>query len=72
MGVEIFKTNVTRDKKAQKILIEFRKQFPEYTMNFDLEDCDRVLRIEGSTTLNVQQIIQVGKTLKIDIQLIDY
>ncbi|WP_020531961.1 hypothetical protein [Flexithrix dorotheae] len=52
MVVEIYKTNVTKEETAKKILIDFRKQFPDYNVNFDLEDCDKILRIESANAIN--------------------
>jgi hypothetical protein len=45
--VEVFKTDVNSRKSANKILHELNIFFPGYLINFDLEDCDRVLRMEG-------------------------
>jgi len=45
--VEIFKTNVLSKRAAKIILEEIGSHQPEYKCNFDLEDCDKVLRIES-------------------------
>ena len=45
--VEIFKTNID-EQQAEVLLKQLSKTFPEFKINFDLEDCDKVLRIEGS------------------------
>jgi hypothetical protein len=45
--VEIFRTNVKRKRQAKTVMDILSKQFPLFHINFDLEDCDRVLRIEG-------------------------
>lgn len=44
--VEVFKTNVVDFDIAQQIIdcIHFNHQY--YTANFDLEDCDNILRIQ--------------------------
>jgi hypothetical protein len=45
--VEVFKTNVN-DKDLAFAMIELiHKTFDGYRANFDLEDCDRILRIES-------------------------
>lgn len=46
--VEIFKTNIDGQQQAEVLLKLLSKTFPEFKINFDLEDCDKVLRIEGS------------------------
>jgi len=44
--VEIFKTDVEKGKEAI-LLAALANIFPHCRINFDLEDCDRVLRVEG-------------------------
>lgn len=45
--VEIFKTNVQEESDRDYIITVIQNQFPDYKINFDLEDCDKILRIEG-------------------------
>ena len=45
--VEIFKTNVEEVTESQKIVGWLLVHFPEQKINFDLSDCDRILRVEG-------------------------
>ena len=47
MLVEIFKTNIQKKEEAVLILEKLNRCFPGCVINFDLEDCDKVLRIEG-------------------------
>jgi len=49
--VEVFKTNV-QERKAPILLAALSNAFPGCRINFDLEDCDRVLRIEGTDFCN--------------------
>ena len=44
--VEVFKTNVLSKRAAKIILNEIGMHQPAYKCNFDLDDCDKVLRIE--------------------------
>lgn len=46
--VEVFKTNVTDQKQAAMLLEILNLYFPDHKVNFDLDDCDKVLRVEGS------------------------
>lgn len=46
--VEIFKTNTTRKREAQRLRAELQNLFPLCKINFDLEDRDRILRVEGN------------------------
>lgn len=47
-AVEVFKTNVTDAFTAEKLLGVLRRCLPGSRINFDLTDCDRVLRVEAS------------------------
>ncbi len=47
--VEVFKTNVQEACTSLLILQKLREQFPGSCVNFDLEDCDRILRVEDSS-----------------------
>ncbi|SEW52642.1 hypothetical protein [Chitinophaga arvensicola] len=46
--VEVFVTNVQRVAAAKEIVALLLRNFPESKINFDLEDRDRVLRVEGN------------------------
>ena len=45
--IEVFKTNVQKDREADTLIIELHQHFPDAKINFDLDDCDKILRIEG-------------------------
>lgn len=55
--VEIFKTNITSKTIANRVVKLLQLQFPNSRINFDLEDCDNILRIE-TKTIKVQQVEQ--------------
>ncbi len=43
--VEVFKTNVKNAEEARMLVARIEEEF-DYRANFDLEDCDRILRVE--------------------------
>lgn len=47
--VEVFKTGVTDPVVAGQILRKLTNAYPNLTINFDLEDEDRILRMEGES-----------------------
>ncbi len=49
--VEVFKTNVYEVEKSNLIFQKLHKYFPENKINFDLDDCDKILRVEGNNIL---------------------
>ena len=46
--IEVFKTNIQNIKEAYFVMSQLLKRFPDYKINFDLEDCDNILRIDGA------------------------
>jgi hypothetical protein len=48
MEVEVFKTDVTDPQHAMLIVDEIQKTYPDYSANFDLADCDRILRVKAA------------------------
>lgn len=58
--VEVLKTNVTDKKQATILLSEIHFAFTSYKANFDLEDCDQILRIETNFSfIEVKEIINL-------------
>lgn len=47
MAVEVFKTDVGCPEQSASLVQQIRAQYPDLKINFDLEDCDRILRVEG-------------------------
>jgi hypothetical protein len=45
--VEIFKTNVQEVTEAKSLVHLLLHHFPDCKINFDLHDCDKILRVEG-------------------------
>jgi hypothetical protein len=70
--VQIFKTNVDDQKLANKILDKLRFQLPVYLFNFDLEDCDRILRAESiDTPVEETSIIKIVTGMHVEICLFE-
>lgn len=46
--VSVFKTNVLLETEAQRLIRLISRKFPRLKVNFDLEDCDKILRVEGN------------------------
>lgn len=45
--VEVFKTNVQKAAQAKRIVAALLHCFPGCLVNFDLDDCDKILRVEA-------------------------
>jgi len=46
--IEVFKTNVQFEEQGERILASLAQLFSSLKINFDLEDCDKILRVEGN------------------------
>jgi hypothetical protein len=45
--VEVFRTNVHSVEVARILIAAIEAKFADYEANFDLEDCDRILRVKA-------------------------
>ena len=45
--VEVFKTNIDDAVTAEKIVKKLQQFLPNADINFDLDDCDNILRVES-------------------------
>jgi tRNA G26 N,N-dimethylase Trm1 len=55
--IEIFKTNVKTKSQSRGVLHLLNSIFAEARINFDLEDCDKILRVEGIKKADTKKII---------------
>lgn len=44
--IEVFKTNINCPDKARQLIENIQATFVHYKANFDLDDCDRILRVD--------------------------
>jgi hypothetical protein len=56
--VEVFKTNVEQPEHSEMLIDQLISYIPNSEINFDLEDCDKILRIEAESVSN-QLIIEI-------------
>ena len=55
--VLVFKTNVNSSSKVKRVAPKLNKLFPNSKWNFDLKDCDRILRFESDNDIRKEIII---------------
>lgn len=69
--VEVFRTNVNCPEKARHAISKIHKQFSYIHANFDLEDCDKILRIEFSKhESKVNEFLSFIETLDIYAEIL--
>jgi len=68
--VEVFKTNVQKKTQSKMLLCILSEAFPSFKINFDLSDCDKVLRVEGDT-MEAFRIIMLVKEYGFNCEVLD-
>lgn len=69
--VEVFKTTVTHSEHARMLVVEIQKTFRGYRVNFDLEDCDRILRVEyHGGSIQASELIRFLQTYGFDAEVL--
>ena len=67
--VEVFKTNVQEEYQAEVIVAELYAYFPGYAINFDLADCDNILRVEAES-IKHEKIIRLLHRHGVDCEIL--
>ena len=68
--IEVFKTSVQQATEANDIVALLLQYFPGNKINIDLEDCDKVLRIEGQN-FTAEKIIVLVNEKGYDCQIME-
>lgn len=58
MMVEVFKTNIQEIGLSELLIRQLLDHFPDSRINFDLDDCDKILRVEAETIVP-ERIIEI-------------
>ncbi len=70
--IEVFCTNITCKNQAALILQKLSETFSNCYFNFDLEDCDNILRVESKKHhLNVDSIQNLVRDLGYQINVLE-
>ena len=55
--IEVFKTNIQNKTQSRNIIKLLTNDFVEAKINFDLHNCDRILRVDGIRKEHIQHVI---------------
>lgn len=58
MVVEVFKTDVTELALSKKLIELLRDQLPDSQINFDMDDCDKILRV-AAASVSSEKVIAI-------------
>lgn len=68
--VEVFKTNVS-DQQLANVLLERIHSIYRYCLaNFDLEDCDKILRVESNSYFQTEPLIHLLKEYGCSVEVL--
>lgn len=56
--IEVFKTDITNKTTAKAIIKALKQSFPTSNFNFDLNDCDKILRITSNQNI-ASQVVEI-------------
>ncbi|MEO6330343.1 MAG: hypothetical protein ABIO55_15520 [Ginsengibacter sp.] len=59
--VEVFKTNVQKVTQANRLKSLLLDHFPGRKINFDLQDCDKILRIDGANFITEKVTLLINE-----------
>jgi len=68
--VEVFKTNVQKKTQSKMLLCILSETFPSFKINFDLSDCDKVLRVEGEN-MEALRIVMLVREYGFNCEVLD-
>lgn len=68
--VEVFKTNVQQNDEARMLIEKLAEQFPTHEINFDLTDCDRILRVQGNDIAE-EKIIDIVSSFNYHCEILE-
>jgi DNA uptake protein ComE-like DNA-binding protein len=66
--IEVFKTNMSSWEEAKKLTDLLALRFPHVSVNFDLEDCDKILRVVSPNTQDVEELQKFIENRGIEIE----
>ncbi|MEO6188721.1 MAG: hypothetical protein ABIO82_01410 [Ginsengibacter sp.] len=69
--IEVFRTDVANAKHANKLVRVIHQHFTNLRANFDLEDCDRILRVKSiGSSLKPEALIRLLKTFGVHTEIL--
>lgn len=68
-AIEIFRTTISDFEESEKIKKQLLTLFPTCRINFDLQDCDRILRVEGQFSSEI--VIAILQSQRYECEILD-
>ena len=69
---EIFKTNISDKEEVDKVIRLFQSSWQHLQVSFDLDDCDRILRVESKgEPIDPQKLVEFLALHRLEVELIE-
>lgn len=68
--IEVFKTNVHSTQQAMQCVQLIRETYKFCRVNFDLDDCDRILRVQSCFVILPESIIELVKKVGLTAEVL--
>lgn len=68
--IEVFKTNVNSTQQAAACIELIRHTYKFCRVNFDLDDCDKILRVQSCFIIRPESIIALIKQLGVQAEVL--
>lgn len=68
--IEVFRTNVDSYEMAASVVKAISNHFAGLESNFDLGDCDRILRVKSHDNFNPSDIAAFVSSLNVQIEVL--
>ena len=69
--IEVFKTTISNQGQADAFKTLLLERFPHLSIDFDLEDCDRILRIASTEEVCCNDIRTIGRRMEVQIEVLE-
>jgi hypothetical protein len=67
--VEVYKTTVQTEQEAVQIQSKLKTLYPNNRFSFDLEDCDKIMRVEGEA-IGIEEIELIFDDLYLKVEVL--
>ena len=70
--IEVFKTNIKTRREALVVITKLKGMLPHSLINIDLQDCDKVLRIDpNGQIVNENQVMELVRKFNFRCEVLD-
>ncbi|HEV7230730.1 MAG TPA: hypothetical protein VGO45_05345 [Bacteroidia bacterium] len=70
--IEVFRTNVKKKAEAKRVLKHLSDQFPSASLSLDLEDCEKILRMERQGQgFDAQEVIETIRQQGFECEILE-